>query len=224
MKIKKILSNIVNDNLGDLKELSEKVLAHIYSQEESEREMIFSTFLRDIDASDFQLPSLDEKTFEDTDEKLRFSDISRMIDRVLQNMNNINVSESVFYNKLWNKFNDEDLFPEHEDKVLLLLAIWLDVRIPYYHLGQSCSMDNDEYKRLIEQSAPELKKARFIIFKNIPQRTQKASLLMSIADSIEDYRQKVVFWSYVFSAVAAKEAVLKMQESPFHKTDVEDKA
>ena len=67
-------------------------------------------------------------------------------------------------------------------------------------------MDNDEYRERIQKLAPELKKASFIIYSGLQQKTQRASLLMSLADKIEDDRQRAVFWSCVISKITEREA------------------
>ena len=72
--------------------------------------------------------------------------------------------------KKTDKLNDQDLFPDADDRTALLFSLWLDRRIPYYQLGESCSMDNDEYRERIQKLAPELKKASFIIYSGLQQK------------------------------------------------------
>ena len=72
-------------------------------------------------------------------------------------------------------------------------------------------MDNDEYRERIQKLAPELKKASFIIYSGLQQKTQRASLLMALADKIEDDRQRVVFWSCVISKITNQEARIEAE-------------
>ncbi len=206
MSTNKVLVEIIEKNLNNLWTLISDILAYIYSQNSDSQLSVFIAFLKNLDYTDFDFPEIDDHFNLSDDEYQTFRDVSRTKTRILQNLINANISEDEFYEKIWNKLNDSDLFPNPEDKTALLLTLWLDTRIPYYQLGESCSMENDEYKEIIELLSPKIKKARFIVYSGIEQKTQRTSLLMDVSDTIEDYRQKVVFWSYVISLITKFEA------------------
>ena len=69
-------------------------------------------------------------------------------------------------------------------------------------------MENDEFERINSELSEAIKKARFIVYVGIQQRTQRASLLMDLAEEIQDPRQRSVFWSVVFSMLLQKDMVL----------------
>ena len=206
MNTQETLTRIIQNNPEDLWLLSKDVLKFIYSQDREAQLSVFSLFLKDLDITDFDFPDMNDH-FNLSDINYQyFRDISRTEKRILQNLINANVSEDEFYEKLWNKLNDSDLFPNFEDKTALLLSLWLDTRIPYYQLGDSCSMENDEFKSTIDLLSPQIKKARFIVYSGKEQKTQRTSLLMDVADTITEYKEKVVFWSYIISMIAKIES------------------
>lgn len=209
MPIIDILKKITDSNLNDFWKLSMEIISFINESEKEEQLDIFTVFLRDIDISEYTLPEYDDHFNLSDEHYKRFLDVSRTSERIIQNLLNTNVTEKIFYEKLWNKFNDQDLFPSSEDKYALLLSLWLDVRIPYYQLGESCSMEDDEYEKTMRLLTPELKKAKFIIHSGLQQKTQRTSLLMALADTIPDIRKKTVFWSVVITFISEREAQLQ---------------
>lgn len=210
------LIEIINREISDLWLLSSSILDYIYSRNADEQLNTFTSFLKDIDFNDFDIPELDEYLNLSSENYVKFTDISKTTSRILQNLINSNVTEAEFYSKLWNKLNDSDLFPTNKDKIAFLLSLWLDMRIPYYSLVQGCSMEIDEYLEAIKKISPALKKARFIICTKFGQRMQRASLLMDLAESIEDYRLRVVFWTQSI-------LLLTKLESEFDNSDDDEK-
>lgn len=57
-----------------------------------------------------------------------------------------------FYALLWNTVFSDSLLTLEKERVFGLLWIVADNGIPYYELGTPLSMENDEYKRIIEEN------------------------------------------------------------------------
>ncbi len=208
-----VLKRIVEENKGKLWDLSEKIIDYIYGKDEDMRQQIFADLLENVDIREFDLPEIDEHLTLSDEQYNEFQDVSKTAERILQNLINANITESEFYEKLWTKFNDKDLFTSSDDRIALLLSLWLDVRIPYFQVHEGCSMEDDEYRKCIDEISMELKKASFIVYKNMKQKTQRVSLLMELADSIPDKNKRIVFWSYVISLISKKEAALQSARS-----------
>lgn len=123
--------------------------------------------------------------------------------RILSNLIKKNVTEAEFYDDLWNRLQDDILSADRESKNVLLVRFWVDPRTPYYQLDKGCTMDNDEFGAAVEAIDAHIKKALFIIHAGLPQKTQKASLLMDLAEEIKNPRERAVFW-----AVAMEQEVI----------------
>lgn len=218
MSIVDTLKKKVKEQKDKLWDLSADIVDYIYSETEEIQQKIFIAFLRDVDTGEIQLSDIDERLTMSEEQFKEFRDVSKTADRILHNLVNSNISEDDFYEKLWAKFNDEDLFTRSDDRTALLLYLWLNPCIPYYQLNEGCSMEDQEFEENIEQLSDVLRKAKFIIFKRIRQKTQRVSLLMELADSIDDYKKRVVFWSCVMSISGSKEAVRLIDQ---HKKAIE---
>ena len=212
MSVLETLEKIVRNNFSDFWRLSAAVISFIKESDEQEQLNIFITFLKEFNVSEYDSAKLNEQYNLSDEHYSYFMDISRTVERILQNLINSNVKEAQFYEALWTKFNDPVLFPNDDDKTALLLGLWLNVRIPYYQLAEGCIMENDEYEKLAKSMREELKKANFIIYSGIPQKTQRTSLLMDLADTITDTRKRTVFWSVVISIISQREASILVSE------------
>ena len=208
-----VLKIIIEENKDKFWDLSAKIIDYIYSEAEDMQQRAFTDLLVNVDIREFDLPEIDEKLTLSNEQYKVFLDVSKTAERILQNLINANITESEFYEKLWIKFNDKDLFTSSDDRIALLLSLWLDVRIPYFQLHEGCSMEDDEYRKYIDEISLELKKASFIVYKNMKQKTQRVSLLMELAESISDKNKRTVFWSYVISLISKKEAELYIARS-----------
>lgn len=216
------LKELVNKYKGNLWNLSEQIIDYIYREDDDMQEQVFTMLLEYVDISEFDLPEMDDHITLTEEQFQEFRDVSKTAERILLNLINSNTSESEFYKKLWKKFNDKDLFTNSDDRTALLLSLWLDVRIPYFQLSEGCSMENDEFREYLNQLSSEIRKARFIIYKKMQQRTQRISLLMELAESITDKTKRIVFWTYVTSLLTQKETTFISRRSSEKKTEKED--
>lgn len=137
-------------------------------------------------------------------------DIIDLVNRILENLIQQRVSDEVFYNNLWDKICDTTLLPDCSAQISFLMVLWLDPRIPYYQLGEGCIMDDEEYKKVIERIWPDLQKAFFVLFAPLPQKTQRASLLMELADGLQNEQEKIVFWADI---IARLRSISQIRES-----------
>lgn len=120
---------------------------------------------------------------------------------------------------------DEVLVSDDCQKACLLLYMWLDPRIPYFQLGPGVSMDDDTYRACVQELELPYKKMLFAMYAGYPQKTQKASVLLKIADEIPDKNNRIVFWSLTISRLESKILKLKKQvqelESQIESDDIE---
>lgn len=192
---------LVEDNASSVWECCSVVWEYIEAQPADDREAIFYFFLNDIDLSDFEISNPPSIDFE---EKSEFRDIREIEQRIIKALVSENNTEEAFYHKLWEKINDPYLFETAKEQAAFLCVLWLDSRIPYFQLEEGSRMDNDEYQAISQKLKPLLKKANYILNTTIEQKTQRASLLMAIADNIVDEREKTVFWAKIISRPTAR--------------------
>ena len=87
-------------------------------------------------------------------------------------------------------------------QAIFLQCLWLDNRIPYYQLGEGRHIgNNEEFKRIYKEIEPSLNKGRYIINAKLQYKTQRASLLMEIADSLDTDEQRMVFWASIIDGM-----------------------
>lgn len=135
------------------------------------------------------------------------------------------VSEEVFYEEIWKRISDTLLVSDSYQKSFFLLHMWLDPRVPYYRLGLGVTMDKETYKECVQQVKLSYKKMLFAMSAGYPQKTQKVSILMKIAEEIPSQEQRIVFWALTLGRLERQIVELKQQiqelESLFESDDME---
>lgn len=178
----------------------EAVWELIRKQAPEEGQAYFSTFLAQIYIEDMCVSREEMDTFLSDDVLVRTVEkIDALGDRILDNLVRQKLPEAEFYASLWNKICDTTLLPGLSEQVAFLVWLWVDIRIPYYQIGEGCTMANEEFVQIRDALWPTLKKAFYILIVPLDQKTQRASLLMELADGLEDERERAVFWAYVIS-------------------------
>lgn len=190
---------IAKENNSNIWTTCEGVWDFILTLDGDTGEKYFSVFLEQIDVQDMiDIENL--QNFLSCDEFLTISpDISNLANRILENLIPQRVSQEAFYETLWEKIGDTSLLPNRSDQIAFLACLKIDPRIPYYQIGEGCTMGNEEYGKIVKKIKPDLNRAGFILFAPIRQKTQRASLLMELADGLQDEREKIVFWADVIA-------------------------
>lgn len=172
----------------------------ILSQEPEKQRTYFFTFLSQIFIEDMGVEDetefLSSNTF-----NLITEDIDRLANRVIANLVRQRLPERSFYENLWAKISDSTLLPDKDAQTAFLTRLWIDPRIPYYQVGEGCTMANEEFVRIRDEVWPVIKRADFLLSVPFKQKTQRASLIMWLADELQDDREKAVFWACVMAHV-----------------------
>lgn len=110
-------------------------------------------------------------------------------------------SETVeeFYSTLYEAVFNSLLFPENDEEkgILLYFIAKKQPLIPFYPLENPLKMDDADYKSTIDKIEPYIKKAIYILNRNLPSRTEEASQLLRIASKIENEAERIVFIAVV---------------------------
>lgn len=116
----------------------------------------------------------------------------KMIDGILEAALQKRLPEEEFYQMLWDAISSNLMLEDDKAKVFAIYYLWIDVRIPYFGLETGLRMENEEFKMLTKKGLNDIKKSRFILTTPMEQRTERASLLLRVLDSIEDERERAV--------------------------------
>ena len=97
-----------------------------------------------------------------------------------------------FYALLWNTVFSDSLLTLEKERVFGLLWIVADNGIPYYELGTPLSMENDEYKRIIEENKKSSERISSILSIPLEQRTETSSLILKELSGKDEVTQAVL--------------------------------
>lgn len=134
----------------------------------------------------------------------RVSELVRLIDTLLEKQVKKRVTEETFYAELWERIWDDIVLPTHEDRTAFLQILWADFRIPYFQIDEGVSLSEEEFKSIVDKINPSLQKGQFIMYANIPNKTQRASLLIDVANGLDGDVERIVFWGVLIGSLRAE--------------------
>lgn len=172
----------------------------------------FQYFLTEVSPPRYSEENIPDDLFEideteiDSDTQIR---IIEMEHQLVKELIFKNVSVDEFYEEIWKRVSDTLLVSDIYQKAFFLYQMWLDSRIPYFQLGLGVDMDIETYRNYVHQLRLPFKKAMFAMNAGYPKRTQKASVLLKIADEITDPNERIVFWSLTMGILENRIVKLK---------------
>lgn len=110
---------------------------------------------------------------------------------------------SEFYEKLYNSVFNSDIFGQNleERAILLYMLRENNPLFPYFPSKDPYKMNNERFKDVQSKIYPYIVKALHILKRGYETKTEETSQLMVIADEINEYEEKVVFWSVVIELI-----------------------
>lgn len=125
-----------------------------------------------------------------------------------------NYSAEDFYNKLYDTLFESEIFPESdEERGVVLLFLTSQMKgIPYYKADNLLEMGEEEFGQIIDKLEDKLDKACFMADERFRTKTEEASQLCDIAESIKDERERKVFWAVVIDEIRRMEREEKSKE------------
>lgn len=196
----KDLLKVANTYNATIWDTCKEIWRSILAQEQGAQEQYFFTFLHEVSLDDVGATDWKQYFSKEAVSLIR-NDITQLGNRIVENLVQQRLPEEMFYKSLWDKICDNTLLPDQAAQTAFLACLWTDPRIPYYQVEEGCTMDNDEFDRITEKIWPILKKVYFILSIQLAQKTQRASLLMKLADEIDDEKERTVFWAYVIAVL-----------------------
>ena len=148
---------------------------------------------------ELKVPCLINEEEEETLER----NFGKYVNGVLDNFLRRNLSELDFYSGLWNMIiSDQYVLINENEKVFALYYIFIDKRIPYFQLGESVKMSNEEYKETSERLASKKCKIRFILSIPINSKTERAGYLLDLLDEYVEFpKERAVLMAYLVESL-----------------------
>lgn len=140
-----------------------------------------------------------------------------MIEKLVDNIIAENPTEDDFYLQIWEMLNNTIIFPQEEDVISGIIAIYYLGTIPYYQLLKAPTMDEKTFKTALKNIEPTIAKAFFALNCNYEQKTQLATQLIYLYDQISDLDEKKVYVATLFG-----KALSKIQSSDKKIKELED--
>lgn len=134
----------------------------------------------------------------------RLPELMRLVDNLISKQIEKRVSEENFYTELWKRLWDDVVLPNDEDRIAFFQILWMDTRIPYFEIGEGSIIQEDNFQKVIKKITPVIQKGEFIMNANLRRKTQWSSLLMELANSLEDETEQVVFWAVLIGGLRDK--------------------
>ncbi len=190
------LRDSINPSSTNLSQACRDIWIFISSQTEEKRPEYLKTFLTDFRSEKDFLKDppedFDKLEWGDQQNEEELTDLEK---RIVSNLIDSNIEESAFYSELCTKLGDDTLLSSIEDKAIFLALLWEDPQIPYYQLEEGRVMDNKQYGTIISKIRDPLDKAFFILNAKLHYKTQRSSLLIKVANTLENEDERIVFWA-----------------------------
>lgn len=181
---------------GELEDLSYELYHMLMSEKEEERVQWFQFVCEKSSEIDSDESKKLERHFDD-EEMARLKELyGKYIDETINSVRKKVISQKLtasdFYYILWNMVFEHSLLTIEKEKVFGLLWIIADNGIPYYELGTPLSMENDEYKRIIEKNKDTSARISYIMSIPLKQRTETSSLILKELSGKDEVTQAVL--------------------------------
>ena len=116
-----------------------------------------------------------------------------------------NPTEQEFYDEIWQEgIQENSLLKTEEEKIYALYCIWMDSRIPYFHLDAGIKMNNEEFKKICLENEKKIRKAFFIVNNQFSQKTERSSLLNELLENATSKEEKAVLMAQILNAMERK--------------------
>lgn len=206
-------SSIVENNKQCLYEICKASMNLLEENTETAREG-FQYFLCQISLPRYTPEEIPKEFFDIEEDEIDFSTqdrIREMESQIVKELIFQDATEETFYAEIWKRISDKLLVSDSYQRAYFLLRMWLDSRIPYYQLGLGVTMDDETYSECVQEVKLAYKQMLFAMNAGYPQKTQKASILMKIAEEISDQKQRIVFWALTLGRLEKQIVELKQQ-------------
>lgn len=124
----------------------------------------------------------------------------RLLSDLVSAIAKLNLIPESFYEKLYKSIFQSDIFPETEaDRGIILYILAQKMpSLPYRQAHNPVVLEDERFSDLVDSIKDELSEALYFMFNNrFNSRTEAASQLSDIAESLDSREKKAVFWACV---------------------------
>lgn len=184
---------------GDLLDVAYYIYQKIVSIPGREPELLKFVF-EELEQRDLDGKSPVEGVFSKEEKDSYIDTYGKVVDGILEALLKKGVDKETFYRDLWKGIQENPILEGEKEKAFAFYFIWIDMRVPYFELEPGIEMGNDEYVDILEEISQEIKRARFILYAPVKQKTEQASRLIRMLDALGNERQKAVFFTQILSS------------------------
>ena len=124
----------------------------------------------------------------------KFGDvINKFIDEKAESKTQVDL----FYVSLWDEILNGEKFTSEEEKAFAIYLALRNPRIPFFDLEDGLLMSDETYANTFRENFESVQKIRYILATRFDQKTQQASLLLDVLDTISKESRAVVFTSII---------------------------
>ena len=131
--------------------------------------------------------------------------VDTLLDTLVQKGITSSMPIDTFYHDIWHLIVQNPIFPSEKEKVFALYYVLIDPKIPYCPIASGLSMNNSEFRNIIDECYDAIRKVKFILAVDFPQKTMEASNLLDIILSQHDYNKQVVILSKIITELRQKD-------------------
>lgn len=124
-----------------------------------------------------------------------------LIDGYVEYLVSEHMQEEEFYRRLWSIIHDRTLFRDDQASMIAFMLVVRSPLLPYFYLPDGLQMGNEAFRDCMKKLDMQLKKVRFILECNYSQKTERASVLLSVLDETEDKAEKSVLMAKILDWV-----------------------
>lgn len=195
-RIQLLITELLQTSSGDQTDLAYAVY-ELIEQSEHFKPELFMFFIETSEDLDTSEEKRIEKIFSEEEKYQYARDYGKIIDGTLEALLKKHYEKEKFYQELWNFIEENPLLDTKKLKAFALFYIWVDIRLPYYVLDDGIKMSDDDYQDICQKLSEDIKKARFILHVPTEQKTERASRIVKLLESLQDDKEKAVLMAHI---------------------------
>lgn len=194
-KAKREISELLKTASGEKIDICYEVYNKIVSYPGNEPDLL-CFFMEESEQIDSNEKRPVEVIFSEEEKHEYMNNYGETIDDILEILIKKDLKENLFYKELWNSINT-NIFDSSKLRAFAVYFIWIDMRMPYFKLEDGIHMSGQEYREIRKSIMKDIQRARFIMSVPMNQKTERASRLVHILDSIKDDKTKAVLMTQI---------------------------
>lgn len=131
--------------------------------------------------------------------------LESLINGTVSRIADMNLTQRDFYKNLYMTLfkSDNEVFPQSkEEKAITLKILSERVRaVPYYQVMEDGTISREEFEEGIEKLQTQLQEAYYMLNRQFPTTPARAAEIVRIADTIEDRKRQIVFWTVIINSL-----------------------